>query len=197
MEETSSPLPKDPRARRIEVATLVARPLLGLLALGALVALLGRTFRGELTALSHWVVDTFGYAGIAAGTVIADGLQFPIGPQAYMLATIAAGWPAPPVLLVVSLSSIAGGHLGMFIARALSRTRFVRRMTERGPLPALIEKHGTWAFTLAGILPVPFSILCYTCGVFRCRYQTFAVVCLIRIPKLMVFYAIIRAGWGS
>lgn len=192
-----APLLADPRARRIELVMLVVRPLLGLLALGLVVGFLGRHFRAELTSMSRYVVETFGYAGIAFGTIIADGLQFPIGPQAYMLASIAAGWAAPLVLLVISVSSIVGGHLGMFIARAASQTRFVRRIIERGPLPALVDKHGPWAFTLGSILPVPFSILCYTCGVFRCSYRTFVVVCAIRIPKLVLYYAIIRAGWGG
>jgi hypothetical protein len=77
-----------------ETLKLGLKFVLGLVGLVAVVALLGHHYRGELETLGRALLDQFGYIGIALGTFIADGFHFPIPPQFYMLASIAAGWSA-------------------------------------------------------------------------------------------------------
>jgi membrane protein YqaA with SNARE-associated domain len=185
-----------PALGRTEVALLLLRLIGGLVLLGGVVTFLASHFREQLTALGHKVIQGFGLPGMAVGTVFADGFQFPIPPQFYMLASIAAGSPPVPVLVALAIGSITGGHLGMLAARRARNIPFVRRTVESGSVAALFRRHGPLAVVIGSIAPFPFSIVCYSCGLFRFRYRLFALVCALRIPKLVVFYAIIRSGWS-
>lgn len=189
--------PEPPPMSRADLVLLFVRLLVGLAALALAVSLVAHHFRADFRALGERIVSSFGLVGMGAGTFIADSMQFPIPPQFYMFASIAAGAPPGPVLVAISMGSIAGGHFGMFLARRLAHLRFVRRVTNRGAVAQLFRRHGLAAILLASLFPFPFSIVCYACGLFRFPYRLFALLCALRVPKLLVFYAIIRAGWMS
>lgn len=186
----------EPMMTRLELVAMIARLVLGLAILAGVVSFLASHFRAQIMALGNHVVETFGLFGMAAGTVLADGFQFPVSPQFYMLASIAAGAPPTPVIAAISAGSIVGGHLGMLGARRLAEVTIVRRLTSRGPLPGMFRRHQVLAVTLGSVLPLPYSLLCYTCGVLKTPYRLFLIVIALRVPKLVLFYAIIRAGWG-
>lgn len=186
----------EPLMTRLELLALIGRLVLGLVILASAVSFVAHHFRAEIMALGHYVVGTFGLLGMAGGTIMADGFQFPVSPQFYMLASIAAGAPPGPVIAAISAGSIVGGHLGMLGARRLAEVAIVRRLTSRGPLPGMFRRHQILAVTLGGVLPLPYSLLCYTCGVLKTPYRLFLIVIALRVPKLVLFYAIIRAGWG-
>jgi len=63
-------------------------------------------------------------------------------------------------------------------------------------LRKLIERYGAWALVIGSLTPVPYSFLCYLSGLNHVRYRLFAVVCLLRIPKIVVYYYLIVAGWN-
>jgi membrane protein YqaA with SNARE-associated domain len=186
----------EPVMTRLELVLLIARLVVGLVVLGALVSFAGTHFRAPLMSLGAHVVERFGLVGMAGGTMVADGFQFPIPPQFYMLASIAAGAAPGPVLAAIVTGSLVGGHLGMLVTRRLAELAFVRRLTQRGPLPGMFRRHQLLAVTLGSVLPLPYSFVCYTCGVLKTPYRLFLIVVALRVPKLVLFYAVIRAGWG-
>lgn len=192
---TAAPPGDAPKMSNLEVILLVGRLLLGLALLGLGVGFVASHFRSELLTLGASVQHHFGLFGMAAGTVLAEAFQFPVPPQFYMLSSIAAGARPLPAVAAIAVGSLTGGHLGMFLARRAATWPLVRRLTERGPLPGMFRRHETLAVTLASLLPVPFSLLCYTCGVLKTPYRRFVLVCALRIPKLVVFYLVIRAGF--
>ena len=49
---------------------------------------------------------------------------------------------------------------------------------------------------MGSISPVPFSLLCNLSGLYRVPFRIFLVLSLFRIPRLLVFYALIRLGWS-
>lgn len=180
---------------RLEIVLLLGRLVLGFVVLAVVVSFVSSHYRVPLMAMGHHVVEHFGLGGMAMGTLIAEAFQFPVPPQFYMLVSIAAGAPPGPVLFAITCGSLAGGHLGMLLARRAAAWKLVKRVTERGMLPRLFRRHQWVALSLGSVLPFPFSILCYTCGVLRTPYRAFLLVCALRIPKLVVYYAVIRAGW--
>ena len=195
MTVTVAPADEETRLTRGELVLLVGRLVLGFVVLGLVVSFLATHYRPNLMALGERIVGSFGLPGMSAGTFIAEAFQFPIPPQFYMLTSIAAEQPPGPVLLAICIGSIFGGHTGMFLAGHAAKLAIVRRALERGPLGKLFRRHGPLAVTIASLLPVPYSLLCYSCGLFRFRYRVFALACALRIPKLVLYYAIIRAGW--
>jgi uncharacterized membrane protein YdjX (TVP38/TMEM64 family) len=63
-------------------------------------------------------------------------------------------------------------------------------------LTPLLVRYGTTAIVIASLLPVPYSFLCYFCGLNRLRYRLFAILVILRIPKILLYYWMIRAGWS-
>ncbi|MBV9108396.1 MAG: hypothetical protein JO306_03190 [Gemmatimonadetes bacterium] len=53
-----------------------------------------------------------------------------------------------------------------------------------------------WAVALGTLAPVPYSVLCYAAGLYRIPYMLFSAFTLLRVPRLLFFYLIIRTGWG-
>ena len=177
---------------------LLGRSVLAIAVVFGLVGLLGFAFRSELVRAGQWFIDRLGYTGMGVGTFMADGLHFPIPPQFYMLAAITRGSPARPVLAAIVVGSLAGGHLAYGLAAKVRSIRFFMRGAERvnRSLRKLIERYGAWALVIGSLTPVPYSFLCYLSGLNHVPYRLFAVVCLLRIPKIVVYYYLIVAGWN-
>jgi membrane protein YqaA with SNARE-associated domain len=171
------------------------------LALGLLLGVafaLGRWLRPELEATGQAFVERFGLWGMALGTLLADGLHFPVPPQFYMLLAIANGGPQLPPLLVIAGASLAGGLLGYTLAGQLGHLPWVARSLARSSQAAtkLYEKHGDRVVLLASLTPIAFSVLCYTAGLCRLPKRAFALIALLRLPKLVAYYYLVRLGWG-
>jgi len=167
---------------------------LGLVLALSLVVLLARTLRPQVEHLGRALVDQGGYLGMAFGALLADGFHFPIPPQFYMLLAIASATPIGWTLLSLCLGSICGGVLGYLVARRLGRIRwleerFQKRMRGRG-----IRLGGRGLFFLA-LSPIAFSWVIYFCGVSGYAWRHVALVCALRVPKLLLYFWLMRAGW--
>lgn len=177
---------------------LVRRALLGVGVIFVLIAVLARTFREPLQRWGEYFVGRFGMAGLFAGTFIADAFSCPIPPHVYMMAAVTSGRPQLPSITVISVASVLAGLTGYRMASQLSRIAFFRRLLERTRrhVDRLFERWGPWAILVAGISPLPFSGLCYTAGFYRLSWRHFGAFLALRIPRLLLFYAALRAGWA-
>jgi membrane protein YqaA with SNARE-associated domain len=173
--------------------------VLGVVGLVAVVSLLGHHYRAELESMGRTILDRFGYVGIALGTFIADGIHFPIPPQFYMLASIAAGWSVLWTLVAVCMGSMLGGVTAYSIARKASHLRVFQRLLARTQrkVDSLFARFGYWAVALVSLTPIPFSMLCYVAGAHRMRARMFVVLSLFRIPKLVLYFYVVKLGWAS
>ena len=182
-----------------ETWKLVLKFVLGIAGLVAIVSLLGHYYRDELETMGRALLDQFGYAGIALGTFIADGFHFPIPPQFYMLASIAAGWSVWGTLIAVCTGSLTGGLTAYSIARKASHLRIFQRLLARTQhkVDWLFERFGYWAVALGSLTPIPFSMLCYVAGAHRMPTKTFVLLALFRIPKVILYFELVKLGWAS
>ena len=185
----------------------VSQPSLGklalrwCLALGLLLViafLLGRWLRPELETTGRAFVERFGLAGMALGTFLADGLHFPVPPQFYMLLAIANGGPQLPPLAAISAASLCAGAFGYTMASKVGHLPWVARVFARSGRAAsdIYAKHGYRVILLASLTPIAFSMLCYTAGLCRLPKRAFALIALLRLPKLVAYYYLVRLGWG-
>jgi membrane protein YqaA with SNARE-associated domain len=184
-----------PRSR----AMLILRFVLGLLVLLSIVVLLVRTLRPELESVGKWFVDRFGLLGVAAGTFIADGFHFPVPPQFYMLLATAAGCDPLAILGATSAASVLGGYSGYHVARRLGHIQRLARWVERvgGNMGHLLgQRHPYRSAVVASMTPVAFSVLCYLAGLFGVRRGPLFVLLLLRVPKIALYYYLVRVGWS-
>jgi membrane protein YqaA with SNARE-associated domain len=136
---------------------------------------------------------------MALGTLLADGLQFPIPPQFYMLLAVASGMPAAPAFGAICAASLSAGYLGYSLAELASRLAWLSRATKsyRELLTKAFARFGYRSALFVSLLPVPYSVLCYTAGLNRMPRRFLALLSLCRIPKLLGFYWLVRAGWAA
>lgn len=182
---------------RLETAKLVAQVFLPLVGVFVAVSLGAALFRPELKTLGVVFVNRFGYAGMAVGAFVSDAFMFPIPPQFYMLTAVTAGAPQLPSVTVICVSSVLAANVAYRIATSIARIPFMHNRIERSrvKIDPLFAKYGYYAVAIGAILPIPFSLLCYLAGLYRVPYRVYAVLVLLRVPRLLAFYLLIRLGW--
>lgn len=186
-------------SRRRSRTKLIVRFVLGLVILLTLVVLVVRALRPELEGVGKWFVARFGLAGVAAGTFIADGFHFPVPPQFYMLLATAAQANPLAILAATSLGSVLGGGTGYLVARRLGHIRALRRWLERvggGVGERLGQRYPYRSAVLASVSPMAFSVLCYMAGLFRVRRGPLLLLLVLRLPKIVLYYYLVRIGWS-
>jgi len=183
---------------RREVWVLAARWVLGIAAFVVGMALLASVVRDPLEALGQGFVRRFGYAGMALGTFLADGFQFPVPPQFYMLVSVSSG--ASPLLSLgaITIGSLAGGLVGFVGAGKLARLPVISRRLARSErlVARALDRFGYLSALLASLSPVPYSVLCLLSGAHRLGWRFFALVSLCRLPRLVFFYWVVRSSFS-
>lgn len=177
-----------------EVTRMLLQLLGGLAALFAVVYLIGHFYRDELDAIGRAFVARFGHVGVALGVFSSDALTSPIPPQAYVVAAL-AGKSAPVATFAVgSVATVAAGVVGYQIGRVLPRVPFVGRLLvrTRQRVDAMFERWGAWAILIAVFSPVPYSLLCYLCGMYRMPPRLFAGLLVLRIPRFVVTCLVVQ-----
>jgi membrane protein YqaA with SNARE-associated domain len=176
----------------------IVRVLLGFACLLVVVVLAVRALGPQLQATGRIFVDHFGLAGMALGAFLADGFHFPVPPQFYMLLSIAAGHAGVSTLAAVSVGSLCGGSCAYAIARRLARFPRLARWLARAGERVLAQFHGRNAYRSAVLIsftPIAFSMVCYVSGLYRLGIRPFLVVLFLRIPKLVLYYQLVKLGW--
>lgn len=188
----------DAAADASDVAPLLGRFLAGLVVMLVVSGVAAHFVRPTAEAAGHAFVDRFGVTGMALGTLLADGLYFPVPPQFYMLLAIASQTPVSQAFPAIAAGSVLAGIVGYGIAERLSRMRWISQKTSRlrKVLAASFERRGYAAALFVTFLPVPFSVLCYLAGLNRMPLKFLGLLAAFRVPKLAVFYYLLHLGWS-
>jgi membrane protein YqaA with SNARE-associated domain len=197
-DSTDADLELDGALGRASVAGLVWRFVLGLVIVCSLVALAGYFVREPAEALARGFVTRFGVWGMALGTLLADGLHFPVPPQFYMLLAVASSTPLASAFPAISVASLLAGALGYTLARWASGAKWLSKKV--GPYSRLLarsfSRRGYRTALLASLLPIPYSMLCYLAGLNRLPTLFVVLLGLCRVPKLLGFYGLVYYGWS-
>jgi len=178
---------------------LIFRMSAALLGVFVISLVLGQLLQSELGSISKWVVERVGLLGLTVGTWLADGFYFPIPPQAYMVMAVASGVSVPLAFLFIAVGSLCGGVSGYWVAPQLARIDFVSQAIERSAPTVRRLSGDNWlrGVAIISLTPVAFSWLCYAAALYRIPRRAFALLCLLRIPKLLLFQLIISFGWNG
>ncbi|MBK8258288.1 MAG: VTT domain-containing protein [Polyangiaceae bacterium] len=175
----------------------IIRIVVSLVLFFAFMATLAKLAGPRIEAAGQVFVDKFGLAGLALGTIAADAFSLPPPPLFYIV-IVATGTESHLVgMTVISFASMGAGVLGYHMASLLSARPFFRRRIDatRARMDKLFERYGVWAFAIASATPLPFSLMCYVAGVYKVKPKLLALVVLFRVPRLLVMYWLVRAGW--
>ena len=177
----------------IEPWKLVVRSLVLLfLLLG--VALLFIVLDIPLEQFATHAADGAGLIGVFVFVWFVDTLIVPASLD--LLFPVTLHWSAIPLLATMTGASILGGLSGYGIGRNLYRLRFVRRTVaqywRRGE--HIIERFGIWGVVLAGVSPIPFSTVSWIAGMVRMPLGLYLLGALSRAPRIVAYWALLRAG---
>lgn len=154
--------------------------------------------RAPAEAVARGFVERFGVWGMALGTLLADGVHFPVPPQFYMLMAIASRTPAAEAFTAIALASMLAGAVGYGISEKVSHWGWVSRKTAapRYVLAAAFDRYGYRAALVASLLPIPYSVVCYLAGLNRLPVRFLGLLMLCRVPKLLAFFYLVHLGWS-
>lgn len=175
----------------------IFRAVVSVLVFFGLMATLAKLAGPRIEASGKAFVESFGYAGLALGTILADGFSLPPPPLFYIV-IVATGKSSHLVgMTVISAASMVAGVIGYHLAALLAARPFFRKRIDatRARMDGLFKRYGVWAFLIASATPLPFSFMCYTAGVYRLGPRMLAFICVFRVPRLLVMYWLIVAGW--
>lgn len=192
--EREKQLAKEYLRRNLRILVVAVVIILGL-------AMLAKWLLGEQLDLAiHYLTDRFGYAGPTVAVWIIDTFTLPISPD-FILAVIAhPGSRLDPVLALslISVASMVAGMCAYSLARLLAQVEWVQRRLARSSTRghALFSRYGVWAVVIAGLTPIPFSIVCWLAGLYRMRPLPLALATVSRIPRMVAWFFLLRAGFS-
>jgi membrane protein YqaA with SNARE-associated domain len=167
-----------------------------LLVLIAGLGILGAWYEQELQTVAVASFETLGVPGLALLVFAADSVTSPIPPDVALIvianSALKTAWWTPVLLL--GLVSTSAGCVAWWIGGHLGRTRFATLVFQRALKPshrALITRYGRLGVVVGALTPVPFSLTCYLAGMVSMRFREVLPACAVRIPRLIVYYAVI------
>ena len=136
--------------------------------------------------------------GLFLGVYLLDSLILPATPDLF-LGFLAVAKDVNHVLGVtlICIASVLGGFSGYFIGSHIKDwpflEKFVYRYEDRGK--ELFRKYGIWGVVIGAMTPIPFSTVCWLAGMFEMNFKKFALACLFRIPRMIIWYVLIAYSW--
>ncbi len=191
---------KDPEAMRSYMVRNLALLVVGVVALVTLAYVAQRYLGHNLEAASRWLTNSAGYPGVFLSIWLIDTFTLPISPDV-ILAFVAhrgSSLNAPAALVVICIASIAAGNTGYHLAKRIGHwgvfQRRLARSYDRGRL--LFQRFGVWTVVIAGLTPLPFSIVCWLAGLYDMKPSTFFWATLSRIPRFVGWFYLLRLGFS-
>lgn len=176
-----------------------ALALLGTLLLVVLgCAALALVARGPSEAAGRALVERLGAPGVLVAVTLAETSPVPLAgePALYL------GRRGGMSLGLVAALGVAGNLLAAALSYAggavLRRLGLVERAlgARLGAAEDAVRRRGAWALVLASITPLPFGTLAWVAGALRMPLVPYALACLVRVPKVLVYLAAMEAGWA-
>jgi membrane protein YqaA with SNARE-associated domain len=56
---------------------------------------------------------------------------------------------------------------------------------------AFMNQYGLWALAIGALTPLPYSMMCWACGIVRVRFIPFFLISLLRIPRVALYIILI------
>ncbi len=149
-------------------------------------------FLNELKAVSRKLFSLYGLAGVVAMVFVMDVVIQPVSPDVVIISSTLGGANLLRAALVGGAGSVAAGIAGYFLGKKIGskglKNFFSPRNFEKGV--ALFKKYGLWAIAAGALTPVPFSVVCWSAGIYKMKFPIFILKSVLtRFPRFFVM------GW--
>lgn len=146
-------------------------------------------FREEMRYVLQIIVERFGLLGLFMITLIMDTVIQPITPEILTVGYSMADFNLLLSALVGGLASTSAGFIGFRIGRLLGKegaTNFIGQKKSQ-QASDLFAKYGFWAVLVGSMTPIPFSVVCWSAGMFKMPWKFFCIsVIVTRIPRFLL-----------
>ncbi len=182
---------------QLNVSKILIELFVGLVIFFLLLAFAGYYFRKPLIEISKKFVDLFGPLGVALGFMIPDSFTVPFPNDVFTFLGLQGGLGFWEVTAWASGGSLVGGSIGYWIGRFLGNRRWLREFIKNRGAEAyeITRRYGLLALGIAALTPIPYSIVCWSCGIVKIPYKKFFLVSLLRIPRVAFYLWLIQKGF--
>ena len=169
---------------------------MGLLLLIGLMAIPVTLYRSELMSLSRYFVLHYGGPGVALGFLLPDMIPIPFTQDVFTGLAVIGGMSFVEALVWATAGSLAGGSLGFWIGRRLGQTARFQQFVRGSGAQAyqLVQTHGSWAVAIGAVTPIPYSVICWSCGALDYPYRKLLLISVLRVPRIAFYLWLIIAG---
>jgi len=174
--------------------------VVGIVALVGLAFVTQRYLGHHLEAASRWLTNTGGYLGVFVSIWLIDTFTLPVSPDVILAFVAHKGstLSTPTALAVICVASIVAGNTGFTLAKHIGNWSFIQKRLaknyEKGH--KLFERFGVWTVVIAGLTPLPFSIVCWFAGLYDMKHWPFFLATLSRIPRFVGWFYLLRLGFS-
>lgn len=153
-------------------------------------------YRSELMSLSRYFVLHYGGPGVAVGFLLPDMIPIPFTQDVFTGLAVIGGMSFAEALAWATAGSLTGGSLGFWIGRRLGQTMRFQRFIQGSGAQAyqLVQTHGSWAVAIGAVTPIPYSVICWSCGALDYPYRKLLLISVLRVPRIAFYLWLIIAG---
>ena len=157
-----------------------------------IIFMLSIIFLDKVKAVSRKLFSMYGLAGVAAMVFMMDVVIQPVSPDVVIVSATLGGANLLTAAIVGGCVSVAAGIAGYFFGNRIGskglKGFFSPKHFEKGE--ALFKKYGLWAVAVGALTTVPFSVVCWSAGIYRMKFPVFVVTgVLTRFPRFFII------GW--
>jgi len=153
-------------------------------------------YKAEILEACRYFVIRYGGVGVALGFLIPDMVPIPFTQDIFTGMAVLGGMAFETALAWATAGSLIGGSIGFWIGRGIGHTsRFKRFVEGRGAQAhQLVQQRGSWAVAIGAVTPIPYSVICWSCGALGFSYQKLMLISLLRIPRIAFYLWLIVTG---
>jgi len=199
---TPTPTPNDTpeiHASTADLTSIAVRTLVTIVLLVAALAVAGSRYQEQIVDFGDAFVGQFGAFGVAFGFFLPDAFTLPVPHDLVLALGVAGGLPDLSIIIAASIGSLVGGTTAFFIAKAVTHLPKVRQVLEQraAPAKALMARYGITAVALGALTPLPYSLICYACGLLEMPFPKFFLISQLRILRVVIYLGLIHMGFVS
>jgi membrane protein YqaA with SNARE-associated domain len=153
-------------------------------------------FKDPIQHLVDVVVAQAGFVGMCVISFFSGIIVTPVPQEAFIFmiqkSNLNENWIF--YVFVFGVVSCLAGQVCWFLGGKVGHARWVQKMLgkHREKVGELVQRYGFWGFLIGVISPLPFSVVCWTAGIFELRWATFTLGSLFRILRFFVMYFLLK-----
>ena len=178
----------------LQSSKLALQTILGLIILVVGLAITSYFLKEWMEEVSQQFIALTGIWGVGLGFFFPDAFTLPIPPDTFLIAGLLGKLSFNQILISASIGSILGGTLGFLMIRSLSKRPTIESWLDQkvSKGKAFMNQYGLWALAIGALTPLPYSMMCWACGIVRVRFIPFLLVSLLRIPRVALYILLIE-----